>query len=260
MISVDDRAGSAQYAPLLRSLGVEVDLTRMAFGDIAWQGIGPNSLPVSVGIEVKTLADVLACITSGRFAGHQLPGLLQSYDHVWLMIEGEYRPRRKDGALEFLKPGRNGASAYWSEPSGGKRSWFWRDLESWLLSMAVMGGIRIHHVRNAEEGALWIKGAYHWFQREEHKSHLVMYSGKELYSDKALLLKPSLARRIAAELPGVGAKKSAAVAARFRNLAEMSQATEKDWMQVDGIGKGLAKQIVKAIHNGHGNHKQEGAR
>jgi hypothetical protein len=30
----------------------------------------------------------------------------------------------------------------------------------------------------------------------------------------------------------------------------MVQASEKDWMEVEGIGKGIAAKIVKAIHKG----------
>jgi ERCC4-type nuclease len=255
VIQVDDRVGSSEMAPLLRSLGCPVELTRMEFGDVAFMGWGANGMPVSVGIEMKRLDDVIACITSGRFAGHQLPGLIQSYDHVWLLVCGEWRARIRDGVLEQRKPGRGGGY-YWSETCGGQRTWMWRDVESWLTSMQIMGGLRVHRVPEWQEGARWIKALSSWFAKEEHHSHLVVYGGKELYQDQALLVKPTLARRVAKELPGIGVVRSAEVARTFRTVAEMVEATPKDWMQIEGIGKGIADKIYKAIHqNGNGGTK-----
>jgi len=254
MISIDDRQGSAQLFPLLQRLGCRVSLTRMDYGDVAWTGQGANGEPVSVGVECKSLDDVLACIISGRFAGHQLPGLIQCYDHVWLLVQGEWRARFRDGVLEQHRQGRNGGM-FWMEAGGGQRRWMHRDLEAWLMSMQIMGGIRVKHVPDWEAGAQWLKTAYNWFQKGEHQSHMVMYGGKELYADQALLARPTLARRIAKELPGIGVKRSAEVARHFHTLQEMVDADIKEWMQIEGVGKGIASKIYKAIHSQNGNGK-----
>ena len=257
MISIDDRIGSREMLPRLRALGCEVELTRMSFGDISFYGNGIGSVPVSIGLEIKEVHDVVQCITSGRFAGHQLPGLIKSYDYVWLLINGQYRSRAKDGVLELYREGKGGGW-YWQEVGGdgrGKR-WLWRDVESWLSSMSVMGGIRIQHCRDWTEGAQWIKQLHSWFSKDTHKSHMVMYGGKELYCDQALLMKPSLVRRLASELPRIGSEKSIAVAAHFHSVSEMMAASEKEWTEIDGIGRGIAKIVYKAIHNsnnGNGN-------
>lgn len=250
MIQVDDRAGSAQLAPLLRNMGCEVDLCRMDFGDVAFQGFGANGDPVQVGIEVKSLDDVVACITSGRFAGHQLPGLIQCYDHVFLLVQGQWRARQSDGVLEQYKSTSRGN--YWNEVGGGQRRWLWRDVESWLTSMSIMGGLRVHRVPEYREGAMWLKTLYGWFQKEDHKSHMVIYSGKELYQDTALLVRPSLARRVAKELPGIGLVRSAEVAHQFPTLELMVAATVKEWTKVEGVGKGIATKVWKAIHGMNG--------
>lgn len=267
MILVDDRAGSSDMAPILQRLGLDVKLTRMPYGDIAWTGWGVNGDPLLVGVEMKTLNDVLACIETGRFAGHQLPGLIQSYNCVWLLVQGVWRARGSDGLLEVYKRGRGGGF-FWTEAGGGGRHWMWRDLEAWLDSMAVLGGIRIHRVPDWDEGALWIKTLYSWFQKTEHHSHLVMYSGPglrsgpgagnvaavlehrlELRHDRALLSRPSLIRRLAAELPRIGVKKSEAVEAHFSSVREMITAGEGDWAEIEGIGRGIAKEVVKAINH-----------
>ena len=219
----------------------------MAFGDAAWIGWGANGDAVSCGIEVKSIEDVIACIQSGRFAGHQLPGLLASYDHIWLLIVSDYRPRQRDGVLEYRKEGRGGGQ-YWAESCGRQRTIFWRDVESWIMTMAICGGIRIHKVPDYREAAIWLKMASNWFAREDHKSHKVIQGTKEMFPDQALLIKPTLARRVAAQLPGVAEVRSAAVAAKFRTLEQMVNASEKDWRSVDGLGPGTARKVYQAIH------------
>ena len=248
-IQVDNRAGSAQMAPLLRKLGEEVELTQMPYGDVAFLGYGVQGAPVSVGIEMKSLSDVLACIQSGRFAGHQLPGLVQSYDYVWLLVEGVWRSRPQDGVLEYRREGSHGGQ-FWNVAGGGRKLWLWRDLESWLNTVCVMGGIRVHRVRDWNEGAAWIKTLHQWFVKEEHSSHLVMYSGKAIAGDEALLVRPSLVRRVAAELPGIGFKRSAAVASHFRTVAEMVSAPLSEWLMVDGVGRKTAADIVRGLNGG----------
>jgi len=250
-IQVDNRAGSAQLAPLLRSLGVEVELTQMPFGDVSFLGYGANGSPASFGIEVKSIEDVIACIQSGRFAGHQLPGLIASYDHVWLLITNDYRARARDGVLEYRKEGRGGGQ-YWSESCGRQRTVMWRDVESWIMTCQIMAGIRVHRVPDYREAALWLKLVSNWASRDDHKSHRVIYGSKEIFADTALLIKPSLARRVAAQLPGVAEVRSAAVASRFKTLEQMVSASEKDWRTVDGLGAGTAKKIYSAIHGLNG--------
>lgn len=255
MITVDPRAGSSQFGPLLRRLGLQVTMMQMPYGDIAFDGMLSDGSPTSYGLELKSVGDVIACVQSGRFAGHQLPGLMNSYDNVWLMIYGQWRARVPDGVLEELRDGRNGGK-YWTPAGGGQRLWMHRDLEAWLLTMQIAGGIRVHRVRDVDEAAIWIRTIYHWSQRTDHKSHQVIYSGKHLWQDRALMGKPPLARRVAAELPHIGVKRSAEVARRFHTVAEMVEAEVGDWMQVEGVGKKTAMDIVRVLHyNGNGGAK-----
>lgn len=255
MILVDNRAGSSQFGPLLRRLGLEVQMTQMPFGDIAFDGLLSDGSPTSYGLELKSVSDVVACVQSGRFAGHQLPGLMANYDNVWLLIYGQWRARVPDGVLEELRDGRGGGK-YWYPAGGGQRLWMHRDLESWLITMQVAGGIRVHRVRDAAEAAVFIRTLYHWAQREEHKSHHVIFSGKHLWQDQALMVKPTLARRVAAELPHIGVKRSAEVARAFHTMEQMVEAEPKDWMKIPGVGRRIAAKIYKAIHqNGNGERK-----
>ena len=46
----------------------------------------------------------------------------------------------------------------------------------------------------------------------------------------------------------VGWEKSSAAASRFKTVLEMVAATEKEWREVPGVGKVLAKKIVEAVN------------
>jgi ERCC4-type nuclease len=246
-IQIDRRAGSINLVQPLRQLGVEVEEITMPFGDASFFGYGANGVPASFGIEVKSIEDVIACIQSGRFAGHQLPGLIASYDHVWLLIVSDYRARARDGVLEYRKEGRGGGQ-YWSESCGRQRTIFWRDVESWLMTCQIMGSIRVHRVSDYYQAAMWLKMVSNWASHADHKSHKVLYGSKELFADHALLVKPTLARRMAAQLPGIGEKRSAEVAREFHTLEAMVNASPKDWMRVEGVGRGIAAKVYNAIH------------
>ncbi len=64
-----------------------------------------------------------------------------------------------------------------------------------------------------------------------------------------LLRKPSLIRKVAAELPGIGWEKSKGIAVKFGSVAAMVEASVADWETVPGIGKSLAQSSVAALHS-----------
>jgi len=119
------------------------------------------------------------------------------------------------------------------------------------MTMQVKGGLRVHRVPTWEEGCLWIKNLWNWHSRDDHKSHKVIY-GKAVHADSALLTKPSLVRRVAKELPGVGLVRSAEVAKKFSSVEQMINAGVKEWSSVPTLGKGTAAKIFQAIHGGSG--------
>lgn len=232
MLLVDPRAGSADYAPRLRDLGATVELVQMDAGDVAFYGSGH-----AVGIELKKLGDLLNCITTGRFSGHQLPGLARDYTEAWLVVEGLWRPAA-DGVLETWQRGG------WMPVKIGKRRWMWRELDAFLNTIEIKGGVRVKRTTSEDETARVVYGLYQWWQTaDSHRSHLALNRAGR---DQAIFIKPTFARRVAAELPGVGFERSAAVAEAFPTVRAMIEADEQAWMRVDGIGKKLAKGIVES--------------
>lgn len=268
-IYIDDRAGSADLAPLLRARGLPVVLTRMDYGDVSWVGLGPGGEPVSVGVEVKGLHDVLKCICDGRFAGHQLPGLVQSYDQCWLLVEGLWRANSKTGILEYRH-----RKGLWCEASVGTRRFMYRDLATWLCTVEIKGGIKLVRVSDWNEATLWLSACHSWWTQkkegqvgwEAHKSHLAFHDGTRHgaphrtnpgrasgmvrgLSDQALLTRPTLCRLVAAQLPGVGWKKSEGLARRFQTVEALTVAEISELKEVEGIGPKLAQGIYDSVRS-----------
>lgn len=254
VITVDDREGSAQLAPLLRAKGLPVTVSRMAYGDISFLGVGPEGEPVPIGIEVKSVRDVLQCITNGRFAGHQLPGLVQTYKQVYLLMEGQWRPDPKDGRLE-VRHGHGHGGGQWIDATVGQRRFMYKDLLSWLCTISIKGGIKIERCCDWGEAILFISTLYRWWEGKkgegwnEHESHLALNvaGDADFYRDHALLVRPSLLRRVAKELPGVGVDKSAAMAACFSSVQALVEADISTIALVPGIGRTMAQRIHTAI-------------
>lgn len=239
MILVDNRTGSKDLAGYLRHWGVSCEVTRLDYGDAAFPGNGPQG-PLYIGIEIKAITDALSCMTDGRFSGHQLPGLVRTYDRTWLVLEGHIYPRYSDGILQVGTPGKR-------KPVGfGRRCFMYRDLDNWITSMENCAGLRVRRTVDRVETARFIADSYGWWSKEwsEHKSHLAF---DESGPDAALLVRPSLLRRIAAQLPGVGFGKSGAVASKFRDVEHMVQAGVGEWQEIDGIGEVLAKKCWGAL-------------
>lgn len=245
MIIVDDRAGSNRYPALLQAVGLKVTLGRLEYGDFSFMGHGPGGAPVTIGIEHKRLDDLLQSITTGRFAGHQLPGLVQSYDHAYLVVEALCRPCPDSGVLQV----RSGAR--WVDQSRGGRGWMYRDIEQWVHTVELKGGVFVKRTSTQDETARLVQALYSWWNRgwDDHRSHLAISQAHSINRnrDAALLRKPSLVRRVANELDGVGWERSAAVAAHFPSVFDMVMADPKEWTKIPGIGKVTATRVVQSL-------------
>ncbi len=250
MILVDDRSGSKDLLDYLRP---RASLERLEYGDVSIEGEGPEGVPILVGVEVKTVGDALSCLVNGRFAGHQLPGLIASYSVVYLLIEGQWRRDFKSGLLQFRGSGRR----QWFDASLGTRRFMWADFDRWLVTMETKGGIRLRFTRERQETAQFLKDLDAWWSGPEggwgkHKSHLAFDESDTLSKpqelrDRALLTPPSLVRLVARELPGVGWEKSKAGEKELKSVSERVVASWEEWERIPGIGKTMAKRIKDAL-------------
>lgn len=242
---VDTRAGSGPLIPLLQRRGVkDVEPATLYAGDIAIDGNGPEGRPISVGIEYKKLGDMLQCIDNGRFVGHQLPAMLDTYEVPILLVEGIWR-ERSDGILEVptgptWKPIRTGAGSAMAST-----------LVGFLLTMELKVGIRVMRTGTTSQTVDWLYHMNRWWtskEWEEHRAHLAFDNSQAL----ALISRPSLVRRVAGQLPGVGMGRSGPVARRFSSCVDMVLASESEWQEIEGIGKGTARKVVAALNGEEG--------
>ena len=245
MIYVDSRVGSEQYAKMLG----KAELTHLDFGDCCFSGNGANG-PVTVGIEIKKISDALSCMIDGRFAGHQLPGLVQSYDRVWLIVEGLWRSEPLTGILQVAKGGwsKDKLGGIWKDSFTGYSRVMYKQFVGWLTSLEMGSGIRVRCTMTEPDTAETIKELYQWWGKEWGEHHS-LHTFHEDRPEAALLSKPNLVRRVAAEINGIGWQRSAAVARKFRTVAAMVSANEKDWESIEGIGKTLARGAVEALNH-----------
>lgn len=246
MILLDNRGGStasssaSHYPTLLSSLIPGSVLTRLDSADVAFTG----TRGVTVGVELKKVTDAVSCMFSGRLADLQLPAMAESYDIRYLIIEGLYRAEPKTGVLQRYQ-GELARWGSWRDTIAGRNRIMYSAFEMWLHTLSEQGGARLERTADVAATASLLQALHVWWQREDHSSMNVMHLNQE---DSAALSRPTVMRRIAAQLPHIGWKRSAVVAQKFRSVAEMAAATEEDWLSIDGIGKGIAKSVVESIN------------
>lgn len=257
MILVDDQAGSKDLHPYIKKLTPDVIMTRMdpPYGDVAWTGNGPNNRAITVGVEYKTIDDLLTCIGDGRFVAHQLPGLLETYDRTYLVVEGRLRPDRNTGILQKLRGER------WCDIAKGGRYFTYADLEHWYNSIEEQAQVRVVKTYDEWETARWVVARHSWYQKE-WEAHAALKQFHVPPPPGALFIKPSFLRRVAKEFPEIGWDRSQPVAAYFGNVFRMVTAAAEEWAKIvvgedkNGhqltIGRNRAQKIYNALRGING--------
>lgn len=240
MMTVDDRTGSVELADTLRAMHLEVEVKRMAFGDFAFEGNGPKG-PCTVGVERKRLRDLLCCIEDGRFCGHQLPGLLEMYERVLLIVEGKWGVDNR--TLELVEPCQGGWRPVRLGPS---HQILYQQLDNFLNSIAIQSSCLVKYSGSPTETVMQLVDLYNWFQKpwQDHKSLKVLRKTPPKFS----FFNPSICQLMASCLPHIGYERSAAVAARFKTPVDMVLGSVSEWMDIPGVGKGIADKVVKVLH------------
>lgn len=241
---IDYRDGSKDLLKYLPStLAVE---TTLEFGDAMVMGYGPSDSIVSVGVEVKSVSDLLSSVNTGRLQGHQLPGMLRDYAVPWLLYYGSYRPG-DSGNLEV----RRGKT--WTNFRLGSRPVPYIYLEGILLDLCAVG-IRVKHVFNAEEAAAWLICLHRWWSKKwsEHKGLKVFDCSKEVSLLPGLSAEQEQIATIAQKLPGIGFDRAMAVAHHFPSVERMILAGAGEWAEIvvnnhARIGWVVARAVVGAI-------------
>lgn len=203
MILVDSRAGSCELVKPLREAGLPVDETTLEFGDLAFMGRGEAGAKLFVGVEHKKLPDLLQSLDTERLQGHQLLGMLNTYDRRWLLVEGDWT-HDHSGAVALWK-GKGQRRAVKGAPRA-------IELEKMLLTIEARGGITLRMCPTRRDTVRFLTALYRfWTDKnlDAHKSHLAMYAPD---LDQGLFSPPTPFRKaLAVLLPGVHTTVSAAI-------------------------------------------------
>lgn len=247
-LSIDDRVGSVELAPLFLQWGIQAQVKRLDFGDLAFEGNGPNGRS-AICVERKRIEDLIQSMESKRLTGHQLPGMAEQYDYCYLIVEGIWRP----GAQGELQVGRGGFEA---DRFGGRWVTYprllYRSVDNYLATLELHAGVIYRRTLSPQETVAVVVDLYRWWREKlwhEHSSHLGVYAPAIPRPGKGRL---NLARRtisyaekFALQIPGLDAKAQAA-AEHFGSGRAMANAGIEDWIQIKGVGKTIAKQAVEA--------------
>lgn len=243
MILIDSRVGSGELLPMF-SKGVARCAT-LPFGDFCFTGNGPGGMPLNIGIERKQVREIAGTLADGRLVGHQLPGMLREYHVVYLVVEGRWRGAPGSGILQVKK-------GEWRDVENGSARFLADTIRKFLSTLENMAGVRLRYTEDKKGTVQEVEALYSWWVEKEwseHDSHLAIQFPQV---ETVMLHKPSVMRRMAACLPGIGWKRSGAVEAHFQNIIDMVCGETDEWMEVEGVGKETARKVVDTLQKGRG--------
>lgn len=215
---VDSRVGSKMLAPKLRQAGLPVTVTRLEYGDVAFQGQPTRGTVPDIGIEFKTLGDLVSSLRTNRLAGHQLVGLRQAYDVAYLVVEGVLAVDTR-GHL-FSQSGRQSFRSLHMSAS---------ELLKRVLTLHHNGGLIPWFTTRRRETILVLEALYRfWTDKslDEHTSHIAIH-------EPPTLVTISEFRQAVCKWPGVGLEWSRAVEQTFGgSIRRAVVAPERDWSEM----------------------------
>jgi ERCC4-type nuclease len=250
MLLLDDREKGFEAA--LRGNRLVPEVTRLDCADFAF--ILPH---VTVGVERKSIGDLLRVIADNRFVSEQLPCLATTYNRVYLLVEGRYKKDPESGLL-LIPAGNRWKPVLW----GRRNGWTYAEVERWLTSREE-NGIRLRRTNGPTETAQQLTEMYTEFAKppEARRSAVGVYTPQITNPDGSPLLHaPSETRRVARLMPGIGDERSAAVADAFASpfdlvySAAMAKADvggveaknfQARWLAIAGIGEETVKKVGK---------------
>lgn len=244
MILVDYRGGPEgrkipeEFVRLIKGMGVNAELNSLEYGDFAFEGKGPDG-SIMIGVERKALHDLLNCIQDGSFNAQRI-GMQQMYQVSVLAVEGHWRPHDNTGVL---MEGYNGGVS-WGFCKWRSRRTMAAEVSRYLYSVQL-AGIMTAQTRDKWHTAYTVCDLFHYFQKR-WDDHTSLRDIKKI-AIPMLTYHPSLVRKWANDLEGVGTKLSELAARHFKTPLKLANSDESDWLRVPGIGAKTAQDIVKQI-------------
>lgn len=243
MILVDTKGDKPDKHPglemvlTLNRLGAASQQSDLLHGDACFEGNGPDG-SILVGIERKTLHDLLNCIMDGRL-NEQRKGMRHMYAISFLMVEGHWKAHDPNGAL---MEGFNGGVSWGYCKHRAHMPY--ESVYNYLASMALAGMI-VTYSRDLFHTCYNIRCLYRYFQKrwDDHTA------ARELHkvAIPQMNARAPLVLKWAVDLDDIGIKKGDLAARHFRKPITLAQADEQEWLRIPGVGVKTAQQIVREI-------------
>lgn len=235
---------SKELESVLRAhVSVPVQREPLLFGDVCFEGNGPHGTML-IGIELKKIHDMLNCIDDARFSAHQRLGMSQMYKVSILNLQGLWRPHDQNDLLMEGKIDKDGKlNWFYCRPAG--RNVMYSKLRRYLFSVSL-SGVTVTYTRDLMHTVQDIIQWY-WYFQKAWKDHTALLAMQKI-NLPSLTGKPSLVRRWAADLEGVGVKFSDDAARLFKKPITLATSDEMDWLRIPGIGVPTAQSIWREIH------------
>lgn len=230
MIRIDRRVGSAELLKYFPPGSAQ--LCELEFADFAFEGNGPKG-KVQVGVERKQIRDFLDSVKTGRLLGHQVPGMLRSYDYNYLVVEGTFKAQPSYVMLPLGKR--------WKKINMGTKV-----IHPILNRLFVMDGFMVFQTCTQKQTAQLVMHLFHWWNKDFDKHGIVgPYQRPVRLPPK--LCNGAMVFKVSQVLPGIGAKKALIISENFGSVVDMVNATEEDWLRIPDIGKKTAQGIREAL-------------
>lgn len=252
IVKVDCREGSKHlYSPLCQMLDSrsEVREAKLRFADVNWTGGGPDDSVITVGVELKTIPDLLNSLESNRLVEHQLPGLQARYDVAWLLIEGRWRPNLVRRAQQIILNDKHGYLDIYSGMAG-RRGWLrqvWRQsgwkyapLMQIICGLSYRFGIRSWRTDDRNETLWWLVSQIEWWRKKWHEHHSgEAWAGYNAFGHMQKLRRPSRVEKFIALFDGIGKDKALPIARKLRTIRNAVNVPMEDWIGLgpDGLTK-----------------------
>lgn len=242
MIFVDYRSGSAELAEPLQRKGLDVEITTLEFGDVAFEGRGEKGAPVTIGIEFKKLRELIQALRTQRLQGYQAVGMRPMFDFSYLFVEGELIYDRR-GTLQRRK-----SSGRVVEMEGAMNV---SEMFKRIFVLHLRGGMNPLFLSNRKDTIQAITDLYRtWTDQDldKHKSHIAIYNPPSI-------IPISKERHTFCTFPHIGRKASAAVDEHFNgDIGKATNASVDEWAAIQvvddkGRGRRLGLKVAQDIVN-----------
>lgn len=278
-ILIDDREGSQSLAQIEPIRSMDHCLCRLSSdsessADVAFSGNGPSG-SLMIGIELKSIDDLISSLWSKRLQATQIPRMIQDgYSVRWLLHYGQYRPSLK---LHTTSKGKhfNAIEIYREATSTRRANWYTHKINnepvpygyvhSFLAGPTLASaGFQSARVNTIHEAAVWIATLYSTWQKEyaDHKSLRCLDQsqdpGSRYRRESSELFEIGLRDtndsrlqtriKYAALATGFGYEKALALARHFQSVREMINASPEEISEILTTSvKGQQRKIGKVL-------------